>query len=86
MDTYFGVTPAESAASIFPIYDPDAGMRAVGVDAIVQYDINDNWRGLLKLGYEHLVGDAEDSPILSVGSADQFFLGIGLMRKFSFDF
>jgi outer membrane scaffolding protein for murein synthesis (MipA/OmpV family) len=86
MDTYFGVTPAESAASIFPVYDPDAGMRAVGVNAILQYDFNDDWRGILELGYEHLVGDAEDSPILSVGSADQFTAGIGLTRKFSLNF
>lgn len=86
MDTYFGVTLAESGPSIFPVYDPDAGMRAVGFDAIVQYDFNDNWRGLLELGYEHLIGDAEDSPILSVGSADQFSVGIGLMRKFSLSY
>ena len=51
-----------------------------------EYNFNDNWRGLLELGYERLVGDAKDSPILSVGSADQFSIGIGLMRKFSIDF
>lgn len=87
MDTYFGVTAAEAAASggTLSQYDPGAGFKSVGLAARVSYDLTDDVRLHLQGGYEKLIGDAADSPITKVGSEDQFNVGLGVTYRFSFD-
>lgn len=87
MDTYFGVTAAEAAASggTLSQYDPGAGFKALGIAARASYDWNDDVRLHLQGGYERLVGDAADSPIAKVGSKDQFNIGLGMTYRFSFN-
>lgn len=87
MDTYFGVTSAESTASGGRLsqYNPSAGFKAVGLSTIVSYDWNDDVRLHLKGGYERLIGDAADSPIAKVGSENQFNVGLGVTYRFAFD-
>ncbi|WP_422020421.1 MipA/OmpV family protein [Roseibium sp.] len=87
MDTYFGVTAGEAAASGGRLseYNPSAGFKAVGVAARVSYDLNDDVRLHLQGGYERLVGDAADSPIAKVGSENQFNVGLGFTYRFAFD-
>lgn len=87
MDTYFGVTAAEAAASGGRLtrYDPGSGFTSVGLAARGSYNITDNVRFHVQAGYDRLVGDAADSPIASVGSKDQFSIGAGFSYRFAFD-
>jgi outer membrane scaffolding protein for murein synthesis (MipA/OmpV family) len=85
MSTYFGVTPAESAASggMLAPYSPGAGFQSVGVLARVEYDLTERTTFHARAGWQRLIGDAADSPIVS--AADQFTVGAGLSHKFAFD-
>jgi outer membrane scaffolding protein for murein synthesis (MipA/OmpV family) len=85
MSTYFGVTPAESAASggMLAPYRPGAGFQSVGVLARVEYDLTERTTFHVRAGWQRLIGDAADSPIVS--EADQFTVGAGLSHKFAFD-
>lgn len=87
VSTYFSVSPAESAASggRLDAFSADGGFTSVGVDASARYEFRPNWFARAEASYERLVGDAADSPIAAVGSRDQFSVGIGLSRRFSFD-
>jgi outer membrane protein len=83
MDTYFGVTPAAAAASGLPAYDPDGGVRAVGAVAGVTHQISRRIGVYAYAGYDRLVGDAADSPIVQLrGSPDQFSAGVALFFSF----
>jgi len=87
MDTYFGVTAAEAAASggRLSAYDPGSGITKVGVSARASYNLTDRTRLHFRAGYDRLVGDAADSPLADVGSKDQFSIGAGVSYRFSFD-
>lgn len=87
VDTYFGVTASEAAASggRLSAYDPSGGFTSVGVAGRMSYDWTDRTRLHLMGGYDRLVGDAADSPITAQGSKNQFRIGAGVSYKFSFD-
>ncbi|WP_417687623.1 MipA/OmpV family protein [Roseibium sp.] len=87
MDTYFGVTAAEAAASSgrLTAYNASAGFKSVGLAARASYDWTDTTRFHVQAGYDRLVGDAADSPITAQGSKDQFSVGLGVSYKFSFN-
>ena len=74
METYFGVDANNVGASGFAFYDPDGGMKDVGLDLGLGYKITNNW-GAQAIGkYTLLVGDADDdSPVVDEGSESQFF-------------
>ena len=83
-DAYFGITPAVAAATGLPIYDPDGGIRSAGVIAGVTHQLTRSFGIYGYAGYERLVGDAADSPIVqNFGSEDQFSAGLALF--FTFD-
>lgn len=86
MDTYFGVSAAESARSVLPRFDPGSGFKSVGLEASARYDMSDNWSVESSAGYNRLIGDAADSPVTGLGSRDQFTARIGLVRHFRLDF
>ena len=87
MDTYFGVTAAEAAASggRLTAYNPGAGFKSVGLSAEAIYGFTDNVKLHLRGGYDRLVGDAADSPIARAGAKDQFHVGFGVSYRFAFD-
>jgi outer membrane protein len=85
LDTYLGVTPAQSAASGLPVFDPDGGVKGVGAAAEGKYRLNRRWAVVGKAGYERLIGDAADSPITDLGSKNQFTANIGLTYRFGLD-
>lgn len=85
MDTYFGVTPAESGTSIFPAYNPNGGIRSAGLAGYASYEFARDWRAILELRYDRLMGDAADSPLLTVGDKNQYTVGLGLAKKFTLD-
>jgi outer membrane protein len=85
LDTYLGVTPAQSAASGLPAFDPDGGVKGVGAEAEGKYRLSRRWAVVGKAGYERLIGDAADSPITDLGSKNQFTANIGLTYRFGLD-
>jgi outer membrane protein len=87
MDTYFGVSAAEAAASGGQLsrYDPGGGFKSLGLAARASYDFNDDVRLHVQGGYDRLIGEAADSPIAKNGSEDQFSVGVGVTYRFAFD-
>ena len=83
MQTYFGVTPAQSARSRagLPVYSPSSGVKDVFVAIGSSVDLNDRW--LLKAGarYGRLLGEAADSPVIE--TEDQVSGTVGLAYRFS---
>lgn len=86
MATYFGVTPAQAAASGLAVHDAGAGVKSAGVAATVRWRFADRWTLVGGLGYDRLLGDAADSPVVTAGgSADQFQARLGLSYRFDLD-
>lgn len=84
--TYFGVTPAESAASGLAAFRPDGGLTSLGVELGARYDLGPSWGIEGTISYDRLQSDAARSPITGQGSATQMGVMIGLTRSFSFGF
>ena len=81
---YFGVTPAVAAATGLAAFTPGTGIYAVGGQANLTYKIGRNWGMQGYLGYERLMRDASDSPIVrAFGSRDQFSGGAGVFIEFN---
>lgn len=87
MQTYFGITSSEAAKS--PIYNSaykaDAGFDTVGLAGSATYDMTDRWKLHGLVGWDRLIGDAGDSPIVKAGSENQFYGGAGITYEFGFD-
>ncbi|UWQ22766.1 MipA/OmpV family protein [Jannaschia sp. W003] len=83
-DTYFGVTPAESATSGLATYDPSGGLISAGVELGAGYRLSDSWGVDATVRYDVLTGDAGDSPV--VLDQDQVSASIGVTRRFTFGF
>jgi outer membrane protein len=84
--TYFGVSPAEAALNgrVFA-YRPNGGITSVGGLGSVTYRWNETWATTVYAGYNRLVGDVADSPIVTrIGSEDQFTVGAGVSYSFNF--
>ncbi|AXS42276.1 MipA/OmpV family protein [Breoghania sp. L-A4] len=87
MDTYFGVSAAESAASggALAVHKAGGGIKDIGLEATVNYAWTDTTTLSLEGGYRRLIADAGSSPIVKRGSADQFSIGVGVSHRFSLD-
>ncbi|MCA1370740.1 MipA/OmpV family protein [Bradyrhizobium sp. BRP14] len=64
MESYFGVTAAQSARSGLRQYDAGAGLKRVDLEASVTYMATENWLVRGRAGVGFLTGDAKDSPIV----------------------
>lgn len=79
---YFGV-PFAIPASGLAAYDPGSGFYAFGAQAGLTVRLGASWGLQGYAGYDRLVGDAADSPIVrGFGSRDQFSGGLGLFFEF----
>jgi MipA family protein len=87
MSTYFGVTPGEAAASGggLSLYSAGAGFESAGILARLSYQVSDRTTFHVRAGWQRLIGDAADSPIVAAGDENQFSVGVGVSRRFSFD-
>jgi outer membrane protein len=82
--TYFGVTPAAALRTGLPAYRPSGGLRAVGAMAGLVHQLSDRWGINAYAGYDRLVGDAGDSPLVRrFGRRGQPSAGLGLSYTFS---
>lgn len=80
---YFGVTDDAAVATRLPAYRPGGGLHATGVAAGGLYQFNERWGVFAYAGYDRLVGDAADSPLVRrFGSRDQASGGIALTYTF----
>lgn len=84
MATYFGVTPQVSAAANLPVFTPDGGVYAIGGTTGLRFSLGGPWEAHAYGRYDRLVGDAADSPIVTLfGSRDQFSAGLALSYSFT---
>jgi outer membrane scaffolding protein for murein synthesis (MipA/OmpV family) len=81
MQSFFGVTPDQSAASAsgLGVYDADAGIKDVYIGLSTDVPLSEDWTLKLMGRYARLTGDAADSPI--VESEDQLSGGVGFTYK-----
>lgn len=74
LQTYYGVTAAQSRASGFRAYAPKAGLYAISTGVDWTYRINDHWGLYTSVGAERLSGDAAGSPIVQRKTAPSAFV------------
>lgn len=63
MQTFFGVSSAQSARSGLSAFDAEAGFKRADLKIGANWNINDHWFSRANLGLGYLLGDAADSPI-----------------------
>lgn len=79
---YFGIAaPGPSAA--LPAYQPGSGIYAVGAVAGIHLPVGPRLGLFSYAGYDRLSGAAARSPIVKMGSQDQFSAGLALTYRFS---
>ncbi|MFG1302288.1 MipA/OmpV family protein [Xanthobacter sp. V3C-3] len=86
METYFGVTPVQSALGIvqgnlLPVYNAGAGFDLVGATAQLTYNFRNGFEAGVYGTYGRLLGDAASSPLTS--DANQFMAGVSLSYTFN---
>ncbi|MGY5956445.1 MipA/OmpV family protein [Kosakonia sp. BK9b] len=64
MQTYYGVSASQSAASGFAQYDAGSGMYAYDMNIDWTYKLTPDWSIVTTAGYTQLTGDARNSPIV----------------------
>lgn len=80
MQTWYGVTEQQSAASGYPVYKPGTGLRDVGTNATWRIDVNPEWAGFTSLGVTRLLGPAADSPLTR--QPNSYSVAAGIARRF----
>jgi outer membrane protein len=80
LQSYYGVTPAESLASGHPVYTPASGLRDITLATGWRMDINDRWVGFWGASVSRLLGPAAASPLTT--SPRQWALNGGLAWRF----
>ncbi len=83
MDTYFSVGAADSARSGLSTYNADSGIKDIGVNLMLRYNMTDNWDIRGALAYIALLNDAKDSPVVDdVGESGQFKASVVVIYNF----
>jgi MipA family protein len=80
MDTFFGVSSAQSLRSGLRTYDPGAGFKSLSAKLGTELALTPDWTLDASAGYSRLIGDAADSPLVS--SANRYDGRVGLSRSF----
>ena len=63
MQTYFGISPAQSLTSVYAPYNVRAGVRDIGTAATLRHDIGSDWTLLASAGVSRRLGQAAASPL-----------------------
>lgn len=80
---YFGISPAQAAASGRPRFDAGSGLGDTGLEARIRWAFTDNWSVFGSVGVVRLIGDAADGPLVDdAGNATQFRAGTGIAYRF----
>ncbi|WP_051228230.1 MipA/OmpV family protein [Pleomorphomonas oryzae] len=88
MQSYFGVSAGEAAASGLSAFHPGAGLKSAGLTASVSYQISPTWSLDLYDRLDDLTGNAAKSPVTASNSGRrlQNTAGISLSHSFSLPF
>lgn len=78
--TYYGVTPAQSASSAAASYNASAGVSAVRFGAGAEYELTREWRLGARYSASKLQGDAAASPMAEKDTQNTF----GLFANYRF--
>jgi outer membrane protein len=85
MDAYYGVTPAQVAASGLAAYDPSGGVHSAGAGAAITWQVNEKVETSVFAEYKRLLGSAADSSLVKQrGDRDQLLLGLTATYRFDF--
>lgn len=77
MQTYFGITPADSLASGLPEFHARPGFRSIGAAVSLTQFLSRHWSVGVVTHYARLLGDARRSPVTSIaGSPNQLFVAL----------
>ncbi len=80
LQTYFGVTPAQSLTSGHPVYQMEGGLKEIGLSTMMIRRLNQRWSLLFLANYGKFVGDVADSPVIE--SEHRMFGGVFAVRSF----
>jgi MipA family protein len=80
MQTWYGVTEQQSAASGYPVYKPGTGLRDVATSATWRIEVNPQWAGFAALGATRLLGPAAGSPLTR--QPNSYSIAAGIARRF----
>ncbi|MGB8668122.1 MAG: MipA/OmpV family protein, partial [Serratia inhibens] len=64
MQTYYGVSSSQSAASGFTQYDAGSGIYAYSMNMNWTHKFNQDWSVVAATGFTQLAGDARNSPLV----------------------
>ncbi len=65
MQSYYGVTPAQSASSGYPVYSPSTGFRDLALSIGLRSELTQEWVGFVNGGLSQSVGPLLDSPLVT---------------------
>ena len=82
MESYFGVSAAQSARSGYSRYEAESGFKSAGISVGVIYNLSENWDAMLMVNGDQLLCDAADSPIAKEDFSVSTFSTVSY--KFSF--
>lgn len=82
MQTWYGVTPEQSAASGYPVYRAPEGLRDVSASATWRIEFNPQWAGFAGVSASRLLGPAAASPLAH--DRNGFGVSAGIARRFQF--
>lgn len=77
LQTYFGVTPEQSARSGYAVYTPKLGLRDVQVYTSLKFELNDDWVLTGGPGFNRVLGPAARSPLTQRRTSWNFSAGAG---------
>ena len=79
-DTYFGISPRNSAASGLRTFEADGGFRDVRITPMALVSLSRSWHVGMGLQYRRLLADAADSPVVDErGTPDQLMGGVSVI-------
>lgn len=86
MQAYYGVNAAEAAASGLTPYDPDGGLKSLGVGGAITWKTTDRLTTTAFGEFSRLQGPAADSSLVRErGSRTQLMLGVAATYRFDFN-
>ena len=78
--SFYGITPPQSAVTGLPVFDPGSGLRAASVGLLYRVEVSRDWVVVGNLEARRMQGDARDSPL--VERATNFYAAAGLAYLF----
>lgn len=83
-DTFFTVTPEQSAASGLREFEAAAGFRNIGGSMNGYINLGQRWSLNPYVSYNRIIGNIRNTPIIADrGSPDQFRAGFHIIRQFT---